>query len=66
MRHWLRRLFRLDLHPIPSDPGAGTREADWVRRSTVPTEADERARLREEEARDLERPPGTSILPPDA
>ena len=58
MRLWLRRLFYRALRLTPDRPSAGTREADWLRRSTVSTEADERARLREEEARDLERPYG--------
>ncbi len=60
MRHWLRRLFRLNPRPVRGRPGGGAREADWLRRSAVPTEADEEARLRAEEGRDPQRPHGDS------
>jgi len=60
MRHWLRRLFRHDPRPVPGRPGGGARESDWLKRSAVPTEADEEARLRAEEGRDLQRPHGDS------
>ncbi len=47
MRLWLRRLFHL--RPIPGQPGISARQADWLMRSAVPTEADEEVRLRDEE-----------------
>ncbi len=60
MHHWLRRLFRSNVRPVPGRPGVGAREADWLRRSTVPTEADEEARRRDEERRDPQGSPGAS------
>ncbi len=47
MSKWLRRL--LNLLPRSAQPAAASREADWMARSAVPTEADEEARLRAEE-----------------
>jgi len=49
MREWLRRL--LHRASLPARPATTSREADWMARSAVPTEADEEARLRDEEAR---------------
>lgn len=49
MREWLRRL--LHFVPLLARPAPTSREADWMARSAVPTEADEEARLRDEEAR---------------
>ncbi len=50
MRLWLRRLFHL--RPILDRASVSARQADWLRRSAVPTEADEEARLRDEEGQD--------------
>jgi len=47
MSEWLRRL--LNLPPRFVRPTGNSREADWMARSAVPTEADEAARLRDEE-----------------
>jgi len=54
LRRWLRRLF--GLLPLPARPAVNSREAEWLTRSAVPTEADEAARLRDEENRDPSRP----------
>lgn len=51
MPNWLRRL----LQRRPTRGGA--REAEWMARSAVPTEADEEARLRAEERPRLSEPP---------
>lgn len=57
MLEWLRQLFqRL---PRQGQPAASTREADWIARSAVPTEADETARLHAEEIRNSDRPDTT-------
>ena len=58
MRLWLRRLFHL--RSTPGRPGVGAREADWLMRSAVPTEAEEDARRRDEEAQDPQRSHGLS------
>ena len=58
MRLWLRRLFHL--RPILDRASVSARQADWLRRSAVPTEADEEARLRDEEGQDLQRPDGAA------
>jgi len=58
MRRWLRRLF--GLLSLPARPAVNGREAEWLTRSAVPTEADEAARLRDEESRT---PPGSLTLP---
>ncbi len=47
MSKWLRRLLKL--LPHPARPAGNSREVDWMARSAVPTEADEEARLRDEE-----------------
>ena len=49
MLHWLRRLFQR--RPASGGPGVGARETEWMKRSAVPTEADEDARQRAEERR---------------
>jgi len=58
MRLWLRRLFHL--RPILDRPSVSAHQADWLRRSAVPTEAHEEARLRDEEGQDLQRPDGAA------
>ncbi len=54
MRQGLRRLF--GLLPRPARPAVNSREAEWLTRSAVPTEADEAARVRDEESPDSSRP----------
>jgi len=57
MREWLRRLLHLaPLPALPARPVTTSREADWMARSAVPTEADEAARLRDEATRETTAP----------
>lgn len=49
MPTWLRRLF--PRRAAPGRPPIGAREAVWMARSAVPSEADEEARQRAEERR---------------
>ena len=57
MREWLRRLLHLaPLPALPTRSAPTSREADWMARSAVPTEADEAARLRDEATRETTAP----------